>query len=569
MSARLPPDFGTLLRRYRAERELSQEELGERARLSAAAISALERGVRRAPYRETVALLAAALSLDDAALGEFTAAAKRARHRGPRSANDLQSVKIFTSYSPRDDEPGGAHNRGFVTRVHEHLRYVCRRRHSLLPSFATAIDEADVLLVVLSADWLANEGCLRDAERFADRFAAGAGRCDRIAVAATCYVPPEDRPSSLTGTNEYEFFQRETGMAAAAHPDFVRIVEMLAGGIAAALQSNSLHDDGVSRPKGAGFGHTIYLAKPAADMRSAYFRLYDELTLRGHTVFPERNVEIPNDGAAAVRCIDEALGRANVSLHLLGENAGFSPEDCEPVVRLQLARARESQRHRRIVWAPRLFVERDGSAARAVRRDPLAVLERFDRQVPSDTVDGSELPRFVDFVIDAVDALDAAPVSATSPAEFETESRVYIFHKEDDAEYALQIALALEQCEVEPVFPVFEGDPVEVHGWERKQLRDCDAVLVCWANAPEVWVAAQSEQLRSWRGLGRVRPFYCRTLVTGPPPGRRKSFRVAVPPRKQFDVVLDLTQFDSPPPRALDPLIDTLRDAVNRRGQSA
>lgn len=59
------PDFGTLLRRFRLAAKLSQEALAERARLSTNGISALERGYRRRPQPETLALLAGALHLDD------------------------------------------------------------------------------------------------------------------------------------------------------------------------------------------------------------------------------------------------------------------------------------------------------------------------------------------------------------------------------------------------------------------------------------------------------------------------------------------------------------------------
>ena len=44
---------------------LSQEALAEHAGLSINAISALERGYRRSPQRETLALLAQALKLND------------------------------------------------------------------------------------------------------------------------------------------------------------------------------------------------------------------------------------------------------------------------------------------------------------------------------------------------------------------------------------------------------------------------------------------------------------------------------------------------------------------------
>jgi predicted ATPase/DNA-binding XRE family transcriptional regulator len=55
--------FASVLRRYRLDAGLSQEDLAERARLSSVSISALERGTRRAPYRATVAALAQALAL--------------------------------------------------------------------------------------------------------------------------------------------------------------------------------------------------------------------------------------------------------------------------------------------------------------------------------------------------------------------------------------------------------------------------------------------------------------------------------------------------------------------------
>ena len=58
------PSFGALLREFRLAAGLSQEELAERAAISADGIGALERGVNRAPQRETLARLLSALPLD-------------------------------------------------------------------------------------------------------------------------------------------------------------------------------------------------------------------------------------------------------------------------------------------------------------------------------------------------------------------------------------------------------------------------------------------------------------------------------------------------------------------------
>jgi predicted ATPase/transcriptional regulator with XRE-family HTH domain len=76
--------FGLLLLRYRLDANLSQEGLAERARISVDAISALERGTRRSPQRETLALLAGALKLTGEQRRAFEAAAARPGLPRPR-----------------------------------------------------------------------------------------------------------------------------------------------------------------------------------------------------------------------------------------------------------------------------------------------------------------------------------------------------------------------------------------------------------------------------------------------------------------------------------------------------
>ncbi len=72
-----PPSFNVLLRRYRAAAGLTQDELAERARLSARAVSDLERFADRKPRKETVALLETALGLAVTERAHFHATARR------------------------------------------------------------------------------------------------------------------------------------------------------------------------------------------------------------------------------------------------------------------------------------------------------------------------------------------------------------------------------------------------------------------------------------------------------------------------------------------------------------
>jgi transcriptional regulator with XRE-family HTH domain len=69
--------FADLLRHHRTAAGLTQEELAARAGVSSDAISTLERGARRRPRKDTVALLADALALPDEERAAFAAAARR------------------------------------------------------------------------------------------------------------------------------------------------------------------------------------------------------------------------------------------------------------------------------------------------------------------------------------------------------------------------------------------------------------------------------------------------------------------------------------------------------------
>jgi len=79
--------FGARLRRLREAAGLTQEELAMRSGLSVAAVSALERGLRRRPYPHTVRSLAGALGLAEAERAALLEAVpKRAARSSPLSA---------------------------------------------------------------------------------------------------------------------------------------------------------------------------------------------------------------------------------------------------------------------------------------------------------------------------------------------------------------------------------------------------------------------------------------------------------------------------------------------------
>ena len=105
------PHFGALLRQFRLDAGLTQQQLAERAKLSVEAISTLERGARTPSLRDTVNSSARALGLSaerQALLGSASALphATRQRERSEAlNASLLRLVRPDAQATPRHNLP--------------------------------------------------------------------------------------------------------------------------------------------------------------------------------------------------------------------------------------------------------------------------------------------------------------------------------------------------------------------------------------------------------------------------------------------------------------------------------
>ena len=85
-------ELAALLKKFRVKAGLSQQTLADRALISVQAISALERGYRKAPYRATLERIADALALSEEARQTLEHSARRSR--GPRLSSQIDRRTI-------------------------------------------------------------------------------------------------------------------------------------------------------------------------------------------------------------------------------------------------------------------------------------------------------------------------------------------------------------------------------------------------------------------------------------------------------------------------------------------
>jgi hypothetical protein len=491
---------------------------------------------------------------------------------------------IFISYSTDDDAPppGKPDRKGFVSYLDDAIRYEFKelgpdrpttwrdtRRIAAGDQFTPEIDEAlksaSFLLVVLSPNWMGSRWCRRELETFAQSHGPE-GLRERIIVVGKRHVDPDRRPALLQGQVGFKFYVRNEDPEDIAgdleffdrgEPRDERYWESVKA-LAAYLVKRRPRPP--SPPMYASTGRTIFVAKPASDMRRGYDRIVSELTGKGHTIVPNLGEDIPLD--TAVDVIDAALADAEIAVHLLGEKAGEAPEDQSPLVKLQLSRsAARASKHiggkfHRVIWAPSVWTIFSKSDVVPIesRRYPLEVLAKFDQQLATDKVEGDSLSKFVDFLNQHLTLIAPPRLIELSPSDA-GDLRLYLYHSQEDSNYALCLAQALQQRRLQAMLPALEGPEGDIKSFNSKQLVECDAVAVCWASASEVWVRAQASALRDWSSLGRSRQFRYRAVVAAPPPGERKRAGKLLFPSSEIDLVLDVSDTDIPTGSLLDVLV--------------
>lgn len=517
----------------------------------------------------------------------------------------MSGVQIFISYARDDDAvpPDVAAVKGFVSSLLGDLGYQfvtigpqprptiwrdtrqVERGEQFDQKIADAITESSIMLVVLSPNWMASHYCRQELDVFTARWKAEGelGLRRRLVVVGKRHIDPDRRPSALQRQEGFRFYSREdpgeVGLerefftrGTARDPRYHDRVEELAAylwRLSARMTKGSENPirsypppEIASTPAN---GRAIYLAKPAVDMRIEYDRLGKELQAAGYTVVPDPTSDLPTDSSAVAQ-IDKALEAAELSIHILGEWHGFVPDGGEkrPIVDLQLARAAArvpatsaapggaDAAFRRIIWAPAFLGADADTPGSAAKRDPFDVLGKFgEKGLPTDTIEAKNISKFVEFLLSH---LVRKPEPIEVPEHSTEGKQVYLYHSDKDTDYAMELYQLLQDRKANPIVPAFSEDPTEAKVFHQQQLRQCDAVIVCWAQASEVWARAQSSELGDWQKLGRSGKFDYRSVIAGPPPGGRKKYVKQVFPQNQIDIIVDLTASEHPQPNSLDPL---------------
>jgi hypothetical protein len=482
--------------------------------------------------------------------------------------------EIFLSYARVDDEtpPTAGDRPGWVKFFHDSLWYELKQRVSkdlrfwrdvndIEPDgdFAREIEDAllkaIVMVAVLSPNYVTRPWCLRELENFAKASpsAAAAQRSEQVFKILKHNIAEQDLPIALQNRGRgYKFFEVDpatdiehpyfmAGRLLAKHEQaYFELINELTERIKRRLPGLLVPVVAPPPPP----SRFVFVAPPpsSSTVMETYRILTKQLETDGFGVLPHPGASFPDTLIDAQKLLTEALGRAELAIHLIGDSSGKTCEGTsEPMVLMQLrlsaATMTERPGLRRLLWYTDKFPATSQAHAELLRA-----------LVDCDATRAPLLPGRDEIVSGAYDSfLGLVQRSLQRPAppqeRDQTEKTLYIVAADEDVAFARgPFRGALRSLGVTVEVPLPADRPKDVRDkHEAMRLQAADAVLVIWGSKRVDWVEDHLFRYRKyWRELGRIRPFEGLALVLADPDGDEKRHEQPAAPDDTIDLCAGL-----------------------------
>ncbi len=491
---------------------------------------------------------------------------------------------IFISYAHIDDQSLIEGQNGWVSNLHRVLQVRVAQLLGKTPKIwrdpklqgndvfgdelVQSLPKTAILLSVLSPRYAQSEWCQRELSEFYDAAARAGGvrlgNKSRVFKVVKTPVPLEQQPPDFREVLGYEFYvvDEETGrpheldqaFGSDAQRKYWAKLDDLAYDITEMLGKIAENGGGgvaAANAAGPAEGKTVYVAKTGFDLNEQRDELVRDLQRRGHEVLPDQQLPLYADGIEAY--LQEALPRCQLSVHLIGKSYGLIPEGAtRSVLELQNDLAIEHARAgdlARFIWMPPdLQVEDERQRA---------LVEHLHTDTP--THEGADLllvplEDLKSAIQESLEAEEPEEEEAAGGEDVENgAASIYLLCDQRDADSVLDFGDYLYDQGLEVTLPVFEGNETEIREDHEANLRDCQAAIIYYGGANDLWLRRQLRELRKSPGYGRSGPIPVRAVYVAPPETpQKRRFRT-----REASVIRGSSSFD---PADLENLLQELGD---------
>ncbi|HYJ84421.1 MAG TPA: TIR domain-containing protein [Pyrinomonadaceae bacterium] len=454
------------------------------------------------------------------------------------SSAQIFTDDVFISYRHLDNELFDEQGKGWIDNFHDRFESVLGEalgyepkiwRDPRLPGnsyFADVLEariqQTAVVISILSPGYLQSDWCLgelREFCRLADR-AGGLRVADRMRVfkVVKTHVDRELHPPEFQKQLGYEFYEidKTTQRPVAFGQELGRNrdqrywskLDDLAWDVKQVL--SIINPRSRVPAQGSVFSRAqgvIYLAQTTRDLSGERDQIKRELLNRGYDILPE--TELPFVSPNYEEAVRECVGRAKLSVHLIGGSYGIVPEGAgnRSIVRLQNEIAAERNRDQafcRLLWMPVGLTPQEEVQAQFIehlRTDATTQQGAELLQTPLE-----ELKNVIQL------RLGSNGNKSEDKPSGETPAKVYlIFDKRDlDGVLPLNDYLSVDK-NYQVLLPLIDDggeDDSQAFEIHKDNLAQCDAVLIYYGNANQVWFEYKRRDLKKIAGLDR------KTLLT-------------------------------------------------------
>jgi hypothetical protein len=385
-----------------------------------------------------------------------------------------------------------------------------------------------LLISILSPRYLRSEWCTRELRTFCEAAALTGGvtlgnKSRIFKVVKTPVDVGTALPEPVQQTLGYDFFTVEEGDSKELDPafgdearqQFLSKLSGLAWQIAKSLQQLAQAEGGrAAAPREA--RPVVFLADCGHDLRSTREQLMTDLLMHNYEVLPTQ--QLPLTEEALVPELKTQLGRARLSIHLVGRKVGPVPDGPRetPLVVLEnelaAARSRESSL-RRIIWLPE-----DVAGERAEQQAFIDALQRDAAlQFGADLLRGDveALKGAIHLTLRRLET-PAAPPATTAAAG---ESIVHVLMSEADRKESVPLIKLLRAHGLRVTIPVFVGDAAAVREANMQLVSACNALILFYGAGDEAWKFHQQSDLAKQaaaRGAARQAEWICLAAPSTP-----------------------------------------------------
>ena len=440
----------------------------------------------------------------------------------------MADIDVLITFAEKDNETEKKSEQGWVTQFRKFLELMLFQVLGTKPviviksefdtATAPALDNASILVAVLTKDFVQSGRCLDLVETFYKNTAHSP--FNRVFKVLKSPLTLLEQPPRLRDSIGYDMYQldSETGQMK-EYADFfsqeaekqywMKLVD-LAYDIHESLINLKEGDSKGGEVKNIFKRKSIYLAETGHDLSVQRNIIKRELQRHGFIVLP--NHTLPTRVEDLEREVRQDLENCKLSVHLIGSAYGEIPEGADrSVVDIQnriaaevaLAKKQAKADFSRLIWIAQNVKnasDRQKSFIELIRRDTEAQEGAEILQTPLE--DFKNIMR--EELLEAQDRTVAESAASKS---------IYLVHDRIDHADVVPIREVLEKSGFKVLMPAFEGELLEVRKRHIDNLRNFDAAIIFKGKVNDQWVRMKILDLLKAPGFGRNKPIQGKALV--------------------------------------------------------